>query len=287
MKVMLNKSKRGQKGQALILVLILLLVGTIIITPLLNYMGTGLMAGKRNEVRMQELYAADAGVEDALWKISNNAPGVPQYGDLALQYTIANVNGKQVSVAISYIWILDGIEDPKNGQMPHAELVATGRIVNLSTGEYEVMIRYDGTNGNVRVERIGVWLPTAFSYTDNSSSGITTNNPTIGNIRAGRTLIWDLTPAELFKTNEVTIKYQRFRFTPTGQYPRGNFAWVRTTRNDIYLSWDGQVASYVVTSTATDNITGKQTQVVAYISKESGAVPPYSVSIVTWGVTLK
>ena len=67
MKRMWNKLRIGEKGQALIMVLILMLVGGLIIAPLLSYVGTGLKVGKDvHEERMDELYAADAGVEDAL-----------------------------------------------------------------------------------------------------------------------------------------------------------------------------------------------------------------------------
>jgi len=53
------------------LVLILLLIGGLIATPLLAHMGTGILAGEVYEKRTAELYAADAGVEDAIWSISH------------------------------------------------------------------------------------------------------------------------------------------------------------------------------------------------------------------------
>jgi hypothetical protein len=60
---------RGEKGQALIIAMILMLLGSLIIVPMLAYMGAGLKAGTIQEERTGELYAADAGVEDALWHI--------------------------------------------------------------------------------------------------------------------------------------------------------------------------------------------------------------------------
>ncbi|MCL0084398.1 hypothetical protein M1N82_02525 [Dehalococcoidia bacterium] len=70
MKITLNKSIRDEKGQAMILVLILLLVGGLIIAPLLGFMSTGLMAGQTLENKMKEFYAADAGIEYGLWKLT-------------------------------------------------------------------------------------------------------------------------------------------------------------------------------------------------------------------------
>ena len=106
MKMALNKSIRDEKGQALILVVILLLVGTLIITPLLSFMGTGLIAGRVYEERMEEVYAAEAGVEDAIWQIITKAAGLPQTEDNPPMppYSIADVNGKVVDpVIITYI----------------------------------------------------------------------------------------------------------------------------------------------------------------------------------------
>ena len=66
-----NKLKRGEKGQALIIVVILLAIGGLIIAPLLSFMSAGLVAGQVYEVEMEGLYAADAGIEDAFWKLLN------------------------------------------------------------------------------------------------------------------------------------------------------------------------------------------------------------------------
>ena len=104
MKSMLNKSIiKDEKGQAFILVLILLLVGGLIIAPLLDYMSTGLKVGQMHEEKMEELYAADAGVEDALWNINTGSASVPEAGDAPWVYDIAKVNGKDVNVTIAYV----------------------------------------------------------------------------------------------------------------------------------------------------------------------------------------
>jgi hypothetical protein len=100
MKRIWNKLRRGEEGQALIIALILMLVGGLIIAPVLAYVGTGLKIGKDvHEKRMMELYAADAGVEDGIWKIKNDQ--VPDEADQP--YTIADVNAKGVSVNIASV----------------------------------------------------------------------------------------------------------------------------------------------------------------------------------------
>jgi len=73
-KTIVKRLIRDEKGQVLIMALILLIVGGLIIAPLLGLMSTGLLAGQVYEKKMDELYAADAGVEDAIWKIQNSVP---------------------------------------------------------------------------------------------------------------------------------------------------------------------------------------------------------------------
>jgi len=98
---------RDEKGQAMALVLILLIVGGLIVSSLLAYMGTGLLNGRVYERRTAELYAADAGVEDAVWKIQHQVDEVYYLycgqGNHTLSYNISDVNGKSVSVTIAYV----------------------------------------------------------------------------------------------------------------------------------------------------------------------------------------
>jgi hypothetical protein len=71
MKSTLKRALRDEAGAALVLTLVLMLVGGLVVGPLLGFMGSGLLAGKVYERRTDELYAADAGVEDAIWLIQN------------------------------------------------------------------------------------------------------------------------------------------------------------------------------------------------------------------------
>jgi len=89
MKRTLNKLIREERGQALIIAVILLLVGALIITPLLGFIGTGLIVGQVFEEKMGGLYAADAGVENACWKLKN--------GDFPA-CNLTDVNGMDVTV---------------------------------------------------------------------------------------------------------------------------------------------------------------------------------------------
>ena len=105
MKTTVKRALRDEKGAAFVLTLVLLLVGGLVIPPLLGFMFGGLIQGEVYERRGAELYAADAGVEDALWKIQNQVDevkGLTQCNP-STNHTIADVNDKSVNVSIRYI----------------------------------------------------------------------------------------------------------------------------------------------------------------------------------------
>jgi len=101
MKSVMKKLVIDEKGAALILALILLLIGGLISAALLGHMGSGILAGEVYEKRTAELYAADAGVEDAIWKIQHGEVSACPAQPIEPPYNI-NVNGKNVTVYIEY-----------------------------------------------------------------------------------------------------------------------------------------------------------------------------------------
>lgn len=122
-KIDVKRLIRDEKGQALVMVLILLLIGGLITGPLLSNIGTGLSTGEVYEMRTVELYAADAGVEDAIWKIQNQDGYLPcSPTSPPRNYTITDVNGKSVAVNITSEYAVEG-------------MTFTYRVVSTSTGD--------------------------------------------------------------------------------------------------------------------------------------------------------
>lgn len=108
MKNSLRKRMRAEEGKVLVLVLAMLVVGGLVLAPLLGLGSTGLASGEVYERRAAELYAADAGVEDAIWKLQN--PDVSELphkecGDTPWthSYSMPRVNDKTLSVTIDYL----------------------------------------------------------------------------------------------------------------------------------------------------------------------------------------
>jgi hypothetical protein len=105
MKEAVRRIIRDEKGGAMELVLTLLTVSGLIMAPLLGLMSTGLLAGQTYEMKTDELYAADAGVEDAIWKIQTEVEEVQglSYCYPDWSYSIPQVNGKSLNVTITWV----------------------------------------------------------------------------------------------------------------------------------------------------------------------------------------
>jgi len=97
LKKMLTHPGKNESGQGVLaIVLLLLMLGAIILTPLLVFMSTGVKAGQVYESKMQEFYAADAGIEDAIWNIKNES--------FVSNYSLGeNVNNRTINVTIEDI----------------------------------------------------------------------------------------------------------------------------------------------------------------------------------------
>ena len=106
-KVITREAIRNEKGHALTLILILLVIGGLILTPLLGLMSTGLVAGQLYEKKMDELYGADAGVEDACWQLKQmdqdptKVPASPE--EPSLTYSLQSVNDREIEITIDMI----------------------------------------------------------------------------------------------------------------------------------------------------------------------------------------
>ncbi len=279
--------RKGEAGYALMWVLVVIILAGIILVPLLLLMTAALHSSAHHEERMLRFYAADAGIEDAAYKIQNDDDSLPQNAGDSWPYTLdEDVNDYQVDVTIENLWILTGLETEEHGTTPHQELVTVGEITEFDeeegTGTLWIELTYDGSLGELKVDRVGAWLPVGFSYVQDSSGGITTHadipdNPDQSPFRGGTALVWDFdtkikfedlpppgggTPGYEFPVKRILY----FKFTPAAD-PTGAFSWLRTNRHDIYLSWDLASGTYKVTATAQDPDTGKDTTIESYIAR--------------------
>jgi len=82
---------RKQNGQVLIMVLIVLALGAIVLAPTLNHAASSIKHQQLIETDALELYAADSGIDYALFKLSNGETAIDDYP----------LDGKTVAVSIT------------------------------------------------------------------------------------------------------------------------------------------------------------------------------------------
>jgi len=285
MKIAVRRLIREEKGQALVLVLILLLVGGLVIAPLLDFMGTGLKVGKEvYENKMYETYAADAGVEDGLWQIKYDRlpilfPNPPPDGDGYDEYDYSSswnyslnetVNGYSVNVTIQNVWMPKDIPAP-NATTAHqiieeGKLIITGGPSAAAESTYEIKMSYAWTCGEdllLDVNTIGIWLPPGFEYVMGSSDLEKASGepyhcvPVTASYKGGYAVVWNFAsvPLKDFPGSDGSpmIKSFTFQYTPEGQSPDNAVSWIDTSEvPGITYTWDADVKIYKILSVAGD-----------------------------------
>ena len=220
--ITLRRLLRSEKGQALPIVLVLLLLGSLMVVPLLEYLGNGLKAGQVHEDRTAELYAGDAGVEDAAHKIINSYAPLQTLGDDDFYtYSLSDpVNNVSVNVTITKLSILEGTdEDYKEGQ-PHEDWLdlETPVVVTENTTyvEYSCSISANYTGGgNRRVESMGVY------YAPHPGAGIQVDLP------------FDVVFTGALATGELEAT------SPEYSTPLGGFAFIWRWKKNQEATFDG------------------------------------------------
>jgi hypothetical protein len=283
--------RRKETGQVLALVIILLLFGGLLATPLLAYMYTAIKSGSDVEARVLELYAADSGFEDALLRVGSTPPGAtptpsPYYcgptltpGPSTFNYCVDNeappgpdlINGEWVQVTMQRQWMLEGIVDLPPGQRPHSEWVVAGLVQRHGNkSEYVVTATYDGTvnSKNAKLEEVGAYLPAPYEYEPGSTRGDMTkpgDEPDVEiKVDNGTVYIWEFDgkgsnpPAVEFPKDAVTAMELTFDFSPqpSGETWIGDWAWVRVQSQDVGLVWTPDVYRWRISAKAVDPGTG-------------------------------
>jgi len=291
-KMKLNKLVKGEKGQAIMIVVLLMLVSALVIAPMLAHVSTGIKTGKEvYEVRMQLFYSADAGIEDGLWQIKNERLTDPDlftedYEEYKYNYTYTYsdplaINDKNVAVTVKNEWIpmgIDAPDDPDEARLiiegteeNPPKLVITGGVSGELTYQIGLTYYYDNAEdpggASLGVETIGIWLPPGFDYDGSCSlAGDPDTQPYSdpgdpAGYKSGVAVVWDFASIPLASfpggSGYPMEKSFTFKFAgPAGQNPGAALSWIDTTGledSGIDYTWDADVKVYNVTSTATDD----------------------------------
>ena len=237
MKKWLPEIITGESGQAFLLVLVMLVLGSLLIVPSVTLASTSLKTGQMVEENMKGIYAADAGIEDALWRMINDKPASFPYN-----YEITGINGMSVSVVIEEVDSISG--EPVEPPAGHVDWMD---ITNKGTS-------------NIKIEKILNDFPPDLEYVAGSTSGnITTEDPTVtGNPTTGITLIWYMSapypivePGPDPGEGEYNTEAHTFQLSgPPGVAGVEGHGFVQARRGDITTVYDADSHPYTITAQA-------------------------------------
>ncbi len=294
-KIRMPGFRSAQRGVILLLAIVFLMIGALIIIPLLTYTTSGINSSKTYNEKAENLYAADAGIEDALWQIKyehmNSLLVNPSdYNafdyDTTWQYQLPDQpNGDTVTVTVDNVWIPKDIPVPGPGEatsiISSGRLMVTGGMAGGSTTRYNLAITYyaeptdfiDSTHLMLNVNKIGVWLPPGFTY--NGGCNLQTAGqpyysvPTVSNHQGGQAVIWDFSSVPYNSFPDVNVDDSpitfdvSFNFTPQTPGTRPDaVGWISTSGvDDLSYAWDIDIKVFKITSTAAG------TSVETYVAK--------------------
>jgi hypothetical protein len=290
MKTITKGTIRDEKGKVMILVLILLVVGGLILAPLLGLISTGVLAGQVYEKKMDEYYAADAGIEDALWKITHDEIPTGAYA-----YNLT-VNDNYVSVEVETTAtdveeILADLVDGGGG--PHSDWLVT--YTSPTHGTFSISITWNGTAQNKRIYSVGAWLGGTYSYVYGQAipdDDIRAQYPiyTIEQKphKGGTAFIWEWSGSDRPVFNQGGTKTLTFQFTPTGTPPM-SVAWVEAGSGDVGVIYDGEFAFYTITATAVSDTGTPTADIGATTTVVAIAVPRGcagdEIAVLNWNIS--
>jgi uncharacterized repeat protein (TIGR01451 family) len=254
-KTILGKKEGKEKGQVMLMSLVVLTVGTLIITPLLHCTYTGVKAAGIYRRVTHELYAADAGVEYAMWQLKNDLP-------VSASITIGNM---PVSIDISQLSELPYGPVISDTGPQSWRLEVSSSLVDNRNGTFNDTVTVANVGpSTIHLIEIGAGLPEGFTFISGSTTGdITAQNPS--EILADGKIYWTL---NLHKLNSDESACHIFLIQGSG-LTHGIYSWV--TANAESIGTISSCLGYHVESRANNG-----TRIKAKVVKNGGYVFPVS-----------
>ena len=244
----LSRLRKEEEGVALLVTLVMMAVGSLLIVPTLNYVSTSIRTGEIFEEKLEALYAADAGVEDALWRMVNDEPSFFPYS-----YELTDINGMTVSVIIDAVTTIAGQEIGVSGVHDDFLIITKSAVYNDGIYDYTLTLTNGGV-GNVKVEMILIDLPPGLDYVWDSTGGdLYNDNPTIiGNSSTGITIFWEFIPP--YPTiPEDSTRIHTFQLSSLTEIAGvEGHGCARAQRQDVGTVWDSDSSPFSITAQARD-----------------------------------
>lgn len=272
-----------EKGQALPVVLALLIVGGLMVTPTLNYAATSLNSGRIIEKGVNGLYAADAGVEYTLWCLTNDIPPPQQLSETINRMEVA-LQSEELGTYTLYFGELIQTDGHINYLSVEGEMVWDGIA---GAYKYTITIIWQPESGIpvIHLEEVGARIPLGYGYQSWSAASfaenLSTNEPDEVVDGAGAYMLnWMLESPYPSVSEDDPVQTQTFYITGEGSQ-EGDYAWVVANREDIGAVGEVSGTFYRITATATRYGDGETTaEIVADAVLADG-----TADIISWQVS--
>lgn len=259
----LQRIKNDKKGQALPLVLALLALGGLTIASSLNYIANSLNSKRIIDEGVKGLYAADAGLEDAIWSLSNGIPPPQQL--------VENINQMHVTIVTE----TKGIYTLYLGELvqldvhnPYLDIQGVMEWEDQEQAyKYTLTVTWKPDSGFevIHLDEIGARLPPGYSYKLGSAAEFEDNISTLppDDIldRIGAHMVnWKFDEPHPSVSKNKPVATQTFYITGQDEQ-EGHYSWVVANREDVGVVGTITGGLYTITATARrledGKITGK------------------------------
>jgi hypothetical protein len=248
---------RGEKGQALPLVLCVLAVGGLTVAGNLNYSTTSINGGRIEAEKTKGTYAAEAGVDDVLWSIVHSQVPPTQLG--------SNVNGMTVDIStldMGFYMLYLGSLEPS----VHTEWVDVSSSVvpsGVNTANYTITITRNPEQNPKQMSllEVGAVLPLGYHYVPDSAD-VPGNLSLLNPSSNGTTPIGTEYVRWLWNSGNkprITANHTQ-QFVITGQGSTSlTYSWINVQSQDISMVGEISGNRYQITATAKRPQNGKVT----------------------------
>ncbi|MDO8531132.1 MAG: hypothetical protein Q7T26_03040 [Dehalococcoidia bacterium] len=242
---------RDERGQVLVLVLIVLAVGTLMVTSFLTAESADLLSARESSAHLGNRTAADAGVEHGIWRVRYDptfVAGLPVSTPVSYQKT---VDGMPVTISVTLVPTPTPLPTPTPQPGHNFQVGKTVEPPYAPPGQttvftYTIQVINTGT-ATIKLEQMWDVLPQGFTYVPGSSSGFTTAEPTLSMQNGQQTVDWEFnSPKPSIASGQTGTQVFRATATPQdGTYY--NQAWVEPTYDSGNPASSGDAAPIAVT----------------------------------------
>lgn len=242
---MIKRIIQDQRGQAFPIVLAFFALGTLAIVPSLGHATSTLNLTRITTSNVEMVYAAEAGVENAVWSVVRG--GVPP------TQIPESVNGASVSIQAenkgTYTLVFGEFIEPNQ---PRQYLQVSSNI-EQEGGLYKYTVTVTlqpEASSRIHLTEVGVKLPEGFSYSSGSSASFPDNLSTEDPEEVDDFLRWEFDSPYPDVSQQDPVATQSFYIAGAGNLG-SNYSWVVANRSDVGEVGELFGSLYVITATAT------------------------------------